>query len=1692
MGKLPGFASKILKLISLISILGLSFQCPTSFALGPTPDVHDALWWGTWATANLSQKIINKDDVVTLKLDIVGGPVHGFYCSWGAWHYHGTASVTATNPDAGCFEILDYSPKGDDLHTVTADAYSVSWTMLTALPLPLTRLNDQCYCEFNGVGTSSDKSGCPADYLKHGAYGPGNSFTVTLKATCARSDSAWTSRDLASFSGDWGLGWSYSAQDYYKFGGQAAVSLVANPTSLPADGSQSKLTARVIESSSNVNLPRQEVHFSKAFGLLNPKSAMTDANGVTGSTLSSPGGVEGADLVTASIPGDQASTIVTFTHPVNPPVNPRSKFGMGGTAAPVSDPVHAGLGNYIYSKHLLSFPGKGLPFSLRVNYNSLDNGYNDPLGFGWTHTFNVVLTPPVPPSTDVTIKWGDGHEDTFRDDGSGKFTPFNCNTTVTVTKPDASHYLATLYNKNAYLFDSSGRLLAISDLNGNQITLTHSTYLDRITDTAGRQIDFIYSGGRLSAITSPLKSGNTVSFQYDGAGNLTAIIDPRGKIWGFTYDASHRILTQLDAKGVAVPTNTYDASGRVTQQQDGGGNLTTFEYTIDSSGTKTKVTPPSGNYVWHYYDLAYNLTQVIDGEGHQAQFGSDSQGRLSRSVDKNKAERQIIYGADGNPSLVQEGTEAMAQFAFNAQNRPTSITDPLNHTTTFGYDANGNFIDAWNANGNHMTVTVGPNGLPGAISDFLDRKWTYSYYGNGLPQTITDPTGAQTGFTFDAAGRVTQLQLPIPGVAVQTTYDDAGNVVTRTDPLGNVTSFTYDDNGDLTRRTFMPTGAATTYAYDWAGRPTAITNALGGITTHTYDVDGNLLTSTDPDGVTLTRQYDKSNRLTALVDPLGHRVLYGYDAAGNHTSISNELGNTWTTSFDAEGRPTQTTDPLGNTFRSSYDAAGRLISLTDPLNHSQTYDYDAAGRVVSTTQPDGGVVSYSHDANGQPRALTDPLGHSWLFSYDPTGRLLSETDPNGKKASYAYDGLGRVISETLRDGKVIAYTYDANSRLTRVTLPDLVTINYTYDAAGNLTGITAPSGTTTMTYDLLGRRLTRTDPNGKTVAFLYTPAGRLKTLTYPGGLVATYSYDTAGRLADISDWKGNHSTFQYDSVNRVTQVNLPNGTRTVYTYNGAGRVATRENRKSDDTVLASYAYTYTPTGQIASVLKAEPVSGAPAASLSSYSYDPVNRILKANVNGVIINYIFDDRGNLTSKASGGKTTTYIYDALNRLLSAADGVNTTTYTYDGSGNRLSKTYNGTTTRYVREGGTIYCTLDGSGNVQNYNFYAGSLLYSLDAAGTGKVYHSDERGSIVAITDASQDLLQSYAYDPYGKVIGASGSLPNAFQYVGAYGVLADEDGLYHMQERYYDPDTRRFITEDPLGLSAGLNLYTYVDGDPMNRTDTRGLNGTALPVPGPIIKPTSGTTDWGKEWGDIMEKAIKSYEVEKIGAPQVPNKVYQTYGFKPMELMDERYKFGLTAWNLEQNPSWKNVGKSTAQLLKETSAGAEETAVTLGESGYSYKFYNMGKYSTVGNIQEANIIKNEILWTKTGTSSYEGIVASKGGGGTFGVGGTLSEGGNYFVLGVLAFDGIMDNGAWVEDSLDGGKKKSWSQYKQEHIYDNLPQWMKNVVVKLTNNGDFVSEVFIDGVTQGPNLYAGIWQRRKFSAFFDRLNKKSGNR
>ena len=102
-----------------------------------------------------------------------------------------------------------------------------------------------------------------------------------------------------------------------------------------------------------------------------------------------------------------------------------------------------------------------------------------------------------------------------------------------------------------------------------------------------------------------------------------------------------------------------------------------------------------------------------------------------------------------------------------------------------------------------------------------------------------------------------------------------------------------------------------------------------------------------------------------------------------------------------------------------------------------------------------------------------------------------------------------------------------------------------------------------------------------------------------------------------------------------------------------------------------------------------------------------------------------------------------------------------------------------------------------------------------------YHYDGLGSTVAITDSNGDVVNTYAYSPYG-LVGGQETIPNPFKYVGRFGVMDEGNGLYFMRARYYDPEVGRFINKDPIGFLGGLNLYAYVGNNALNLVDPLGL------------------------------------------------------------------------------------------------------------------------------------------------------------------------------------------------------------------------------------------------------------------------------
>lgn len=93
-------------------------------------------------------------------------------------------------------------------------------------------------------------------------------------------------------------------------------------------------------------------------------------------------------------------------------------------------------------------------------------------------------------------------------------------------------------------------------------------------------------------------------------------------------------------------------------------------------------------------------------------------------------------------------------------------------------------------------------------------------------------------------------------------------------------------------------------------------------------------------------------------------------------------------------------------------------------------------------------------------------------------------------------------------------------------------------------------------------------------------------------------------------------------------------------------------------------------------------------------------------------------------------------------------------------------------------------------------------------------------MVALTDERDRVVQEYEYDSFGNLHDQSSKIKQPFAYTGRE--YDRETGLYYYRARHYDPMEGRFISKDPIGIRAGVNLYSFVLNNPINFIDPLGL------------------------------------------------------------------------------------------------------------------------------------------------------------------------------------------------------------------------------------------------------------------------------
>jgi RHS repeat-associated protein len=219
---------------------------------------------------------------------------------------------------------------------------------------------------------------------------------------------------------------------------------------------------------------------------------------------------------------------------------------------------------------------------------------------------------------------------------------------------------------------------------------------------------------------------------------------------------------------------------------------------------------------------------------------------------------------------------------------------------------------------------------------------------------------------------------------------------------------------------------------------------------------------------------------------------------------------------------------------------------------------------------------------------------------------------------------------------------------------------------------------------------------------------------------------------------------------------------------------------------------------------------------AGFVYDTNNRLV--TFNGGSITYDLD--GNMLGDAMN----VFTYDSSNRLITA----NGHTYTYNAEDVRIRKLWASEDTTYTYDTNRkLSRLLEKTTNGITTKYVYGHGLICEETNSTIKTYHFDNRGSTIAITDASGNVTDTFEYDTYGKLTSRTGTSDIIFRYNGRDGVITDFNGLAYMRARYYSPNMRRFINADivpgEISNAVTLNRYAYANGNPVSLIDPFGLS-----------------------------------------------------------------------------------------------------------------------------------------------------------------------------------------------------------------------------------------------------------------------------
>ncbi|MFH8692789.1 RHS repeat-associated core domain-containing protein [Streptomyces anulatus] len=802
------------------------------------------------------------------------------------------------------------------------------------------------------------------------------------------------------------------------------------------------------------------------------------------------------------------------------------------------------------------------------------------------------------------------------------------------------------------------------------------------------------------------------------------------------------------------------------------------------------------------------LKEIRDRHGNAVQLTrAGNKGEITQISTPGGRWMSLAYDTKKRVSSVRDNAGRTTSYTYDTAGRLSTVTDPANKVSSYTYDGTSNRIKtAKDARGITYMTNVYENGRVKEQTLTEGAKYTFAYTLTGTGKvtstTVTQPGGSVRRVEFDAAGYGVKDTQAHGSTLARTTQYHRGprhRVDAVTDPYGRRTELTYDTNGYITRTTELAgtpqarqSGTAVYNGpYD---QPTTLTDPLSNTTTLAYDADGDLRTITDPENRKTALTYTPDGQVKTVTDASQAVTEYTY-LNGEMVSVKDAEGRTSSQFLDAAGRPSALTDSAGSRTTLTYDALNQTRKVTDPLGQATALDYDENGNLTTLTDARNNATSWAYDNADRAKSATDPLGAQALFAYDPAGHLAKVTSRANQVATAEYDLLGR--AKNTKYGVNVAGTAES-------------TATYAYDAVDLPKTITdTQAGTQSFGYDAYDRPKTVTGPTG-TIAYDYDAADRRSEMT-AAGKTTLYGYDTSGILTSVTS--GDQAvTFDLDAVGRENTAALPGGITRTTTLDKTGTIKNIGYAKGA-AGIGDLTYTRDVRG-LQTGLSGGLASVALPAAETGAVYGKDNRVTTFNGRS----FTYDANGQL--KNDGKRT--YTWNARGQLsgLTATGGA-PSLFTYDALGTRTAKTLGTTTKKYLTDGSNPLVEQNSTGATTATVATSGLDEYlTRTENNTTQIYLTDALGSIVGLANTDGTIATRYTYDPNGQPTTSGATSSNPYTFTGRE---SDGTGLLHYRNRYYDPESGRFISQDPIGHAGGTNLYQYALSSPTTYTDPTGNN-----------------------------------------------------------------------------------------------------------------------------------------------------------------------------------------------------------------------------------------------------------------------------